>query len=49
MIGSIIYRSVNAEYWESSKNTGLSCFLDTFTDCRNVFLRNCTTNYGRFK
>ena len=49
MVRSIVYISMYAKYRESSKNTSLSCFFDTFTYCRDVFLRNSTTNYGRLE
>ena len=49
MVRTIIYVSMNTQYRESAKDTSLCCFLNTFTYCRDVFLRNSTTNYGRFK
>ena len=49
MVRTIIYIRVNAYYRESSQNTGLHSFLDTFTDSRNVFLRNRTTDYCGFE
>ena len=33
MIGSIIYIRMNTQYRESTQNTSLSCFFDTFTNC----------------
>ena len=49
MIGSIIYVRMNTQYRESTQDTGLSCFLNTFTYCRDVFLRNRTTDNSRFE
>ena len=49
MIGSIIYIRMNTQYRESTQDTSLSCFLNTFTYCGDVFLRNGTTNYSRFE
>ena len=49
MVRTIVYISLNTQYRESAQNTGLSCFFDTFTDCWDVFLRNCTTDNGRSK
>src|SRR5699024_1196259 len=36
MVRSIVYGRVNAKHRESSQNTGLRCFLDTFADSRDV-------------
>ena len=49
MVRSIVYVSVNTKNWESAKNTCLSSFFDTFTNCWDVFLRNSTTDNGRFE
>ena len=49
MVGSVPYIRMYAEYREASEDTSLCCFLNTLTDCRDVFLRNRTTDYGRFK
>ena len=49
MIGTIVYIRMNTQNRESAKDTGLSCFLNTFTNCRNIFLRNSTTDYGRLE
>ena len=44
MVGTIVYGSVNTQYRESAEDTGLGCFLNTFTNCRNIFLRNRTAD-----
>ena len=44
MVGSVVYGSMNTKYRESAKDTALSCFFDTFADCRNVFLGNRTAD-----
>ena len=44
MVGTIKYCCMNTNYRESSKNTCLCRFLDTLSNCRNVFLRNCTAD-----
>ena len=49
MIRTIIYICMNANYRESTQNTGFHCFFDTFANCRNVFLRNSTTNNCGFE
>ena len=40
---------MNTKYWVSTKNTSLSSFFDTFTDCWDIFLRNSTTNNCGFE
>ena len=47
MVRTIVYVSVDAQYRESAKDTGLACFLDTFSNSRDVFLRNGAANNGR--
>ena len=49
MVRSIIYGSMNTYYWESCKDTSFGSFFDTFAYCRDVFLRNSTTNNCRIK
>ena len=36
MVRSIVYVRMNTEYRESTKDTCLSSFLNTFADCRDV-------------
>ena len=36
MVRTVIYISVYTEYGESAKDTCLSSFLDTFSDCASV-------------
>ena len=49
MIRSIVYYGVNTQYREASQNTGLCCLFDTFADCRDVLLRNRTTDNLRLE
>ena len=49
MVRTIPYICMYTEYRESTKDTSLSCFLDTFADCWDVFLRNSTTDNGRLE
>ena len=49
MVRTIIYVSIYADYRESSKDTGFHSLFDTFANCRDVFLRNSTTNNCRFE
>ena len=44
MVRTIVYISVYTDYWESAKDTSFHSIFDTFADCRDVFLRNSTTN-----
>ena len=49
MVRSIIYVSLNTNYRESPKDTGLHSFFDTFSNLRDVFLRNCSSDYSRLE
>ena len=49
MVGTIVYVSIYTDYRESAKDTSFHSFFDTFADCRNVFLRNSTTNNCGFE
>ena len=49
MVRPIVYVCTNTKYRESSKDTGLHRFLNTFPNLRNVFLRNRTADYRRLK
>ena len=49
MVRSVVYVSVNTNYRESSKDTRLHSFFNTFTYCRDVFLRNSSSNYSRLE
>ncbi|CDD47805.1 putative uncharacterized protein [Firmicutes bacterium CAG:534] len=49
MVGSIKYSCMNTQNRETTKNTALSSFFDTFADSGDIFLRNCTTHNGRVK
>ena len=49
MVRTIPYRSFYTKYREAAKNTSLCCFFDTFSNCWDVFLRNCTTDYSRLE
>ena len=42
-------KNVKRGVYVYAQNTSLSCFLDTFTYCGDVFLRNGTTDYSRFE
>ena len=46
VVGTVVYVSVNAQYWESAEDTGLGSLFDTLADCRDVFLRNRTADNG---
>ena len=46
MVRTVVYIGMNAQHWESAEDTGLACFLDTFSDSRDVFLRNGTAHNG---
>ena len=47
MVRTVVYISVNAQYWESAKDTGLACLFNTLAYSRDVFLRNSTAHNGR--
>ena len=49
MVRTVIYVSGNTKYWESSKDTCLSSFFNTLSNCWDVFLRNSTTDYRRLE
>src|SRR5699024_1406059 len=49
MVRTIVHSSFYTKYWESSKDTSLSSFFNTFTNCWDVFLWNSTTNYSGIK
>ena len=49
MVRTIVYVSVNTQYRESAKDTGLRSLFDTFADCGDVLLRNRTADYSRLK
>ena len=44
MVRSVIYGSMDTYNRESAKGTSLCSFLNTFTDCWDVFLRNSTAD-----
>jgi len=44
MVRTIVYISMYTNYRESSEDTSFHSFLDTFANCRDVLLRNSTTN-----
>ncbi len=44
MVRTIINVCLNTKYRISAKDTSLCCFLDTFTNSWDVFLRNSTTD-----
>ena len=49
MVGTVIYIRINANYRESAKDTCMCCLLDSFADCRDIFLWNRTADNRRFK
>ena len=49
MVRTIVYICMYTKYRESSKDTSLCSFFDTFSDCWDVFLRNRTTDNGRLE
>ena len=49
MVRTIVYICMYTNNWESSKDTSFHSFFDTFAYCRDVFLRNSTTNNCGFK
>ena len=49
MVRSVVYSSFYTKYRESSKDTALSSFFDTSSDCRDIFLRNVTADNSGFK
>ena len=49
MIRTVVYVCMNADYRESAQNTSFHSFFNTFTNCRDVFLRNSTTNNCGFE
>ena len=49
MVRTIVYVCMNTQYRESTQNTSLGSFFDTCANCGDVFLRNSTTNNGRFE
>ena len=49
MVRTIVYIRMYTNYRESSEDTSFHSFLDTFANCRDVFLRNSTTNNCRLE
>ena len=49
MIRTIVKCSFDTNYRIGSQRSFLNAFLQTFFNCREVVLRNCTTNYNLFK
>ena len=49
MVRTIVYIRLNAYNRESSKDTSLHSFLDTFPDLRDIFLRNRAADYCRLE
>ena len=49
MVGTIVYVSIYTDYRESAKDTSFHSLFDTFANCRDVFLRNSTTNNCGFE
>ena len=49
MVGSVIYICVDTNYRESTQDTGFHSLFDTFSYCRDIFLRNSTADNSRFK
>ena len=48
MVRAVIYVGMNAKYRESAQDTCFCCFFDTFSDCRDILLRNSTADNSGF-
>ena len=49
MVRTIPNVSIYTKHRITTKDTCLSCFLDTLANCWDILLRNCTTDNGRLE